>query len=242
MPPPKKPRCRDAPWFFLAREGPSARPELARNRRWTMPCNVSVRGAFQLTPSVGRATKNPLSVVYLGCISIHALRGESDPCRYRPERTYRDFNPRPPRGGRRFMFFLHFDSFTFQSTPSARRATDVLEIALHKGVISIHALREEGDDWYNAAQAWSQIFQSTPSARRATEPEKAWEGKPNISIHALREEGDSIFITGCPYMLYFNPRPPRGGRPTRRAKKESQMFISIHALREEGDMRGGIRL
>ena len=43
-----------------------------------MPCNVSVRGALQSTPSVGRATKNPLSVVYLGCISIHALRGESD--------------------------------------------------------------------------------------------------------------------------------------------------------------------
>lgn len=43
-----------------------------------MPRNVSVRGAFQLTPSVGRATHHH------GCsgvrheISIHALREESD--------------------------------------------------------------------------------------------------------------------------------------------------------------------
>ena len=101
MPPPKKPRCRDAPWFFLAREGLSARPEWARNRRWTMPCNVSVRGAFQLTPSARRATSLretttalmqrfqstpsarratlPVSQRPPGhTISIHALREESD--------------------------------------------------------------------------------------------------------------------------------------------------------------------
>ena len=33
---------------------------------------------FLSTPSARRATKNPLSVVYLGCISIHALREEGD--------------------------------------------------------------------------------------------------------------------------------------------------------------------
>ena len=43
-----------------------------------MPCNVSVRGAFQLTPSVGRATDGPGEAPLLRGISIHALREEGD--------------------------------------------------------------------------------------------------------------------------------------------------------------------
>ena len=88
-----------------------------------MPCNVSVRGAFQLTLSVGRATATAKGVTKVINISIHALREESDekagPC----HRASVYFNPRPPRGGRQLR---------------------------HKGglgliEISIHALREEGD-------------------------------------------------------------------------------------------------
>ena len=82
----------------------------------------------------------------------------------------------------------------------------------HAVVISIHALREEGDP-------------SAPHSRSGL----------NISIHALREEGDIIGIRG-PVLRqisihalreegdcngrqnlscsgYFYPRPPRGGRP-----------------------------
>ena len=59
-------------------------------------------------------------------------------------------------------------SMLFLSTPSARRATANLgEQAILKK-ISIHALREEGDQLTNG--------------KRAAIP---------ISIHALREEGDS---------------------------------------------------
>lgn len=43
-----------------------------------MPCNVSVRGAFQLTPSVGRATAKRMKTKIRYWISIHALREESD--------------------------------------------------------------------------------------------------------------------------------------------------------------------
>ena len=169
MPPPKKPRCRDAPWFFLAREGLSARPEWARNRRWTMPCNVSVRGAFQLTPSARRATYDILMTSRRAQISIHALREEGDS---------RDGVIRARRK-------------LFQSTPSARRATSwlsdvlaTLEISIHalreEGdpatrpamplhlQISIHALREEGDDFVHVHAVTVHQFQSTPSARRAT--------------------------------------------------------------------------
>ena len=37
--------------------------------------------------------------------------------------------------------------FLFLSTPSARRATDMILNTKPDGVISIHALREEGDTW-----------------------------------------------------------------------------------------------
>ena len=57
------------------------------------------------------------------------------------------------------------------------------------GMISIHALREEGDlyiPYYNAAG--------------------------EISIHALREEGDTLTVSARIPSTYFYPRPPRGGR------------------------------
>ena len=59
------------------------------------------------------------------------------------------------------------------------------------GVISIHALREEGDPTNLAAFADREIFLSTPSARRATIVCGVWPHIVSISIHALREEGDT---------------------------------------------------
>ena len=192
MPPPKKPRCRDAPWFFLAREGLSARPEWARNRRWTMPCNVSVRGAFQLTPSARRATVQRGLAGGRTIISIHALREEGDelnqktaifPLRFQSTPSARRatpalsvdtagnlyFNPRPPRGGRRTMS-------GFKSTTS---------------LISIHALREEGDSATIMLQKLLKLFQSTLSVGRAT----------------------TVGVVVVPVVVDFNPRSPRGGRP-----------------------------
>ena len=57
-------------------------------------------------------------------------------------------------------------------------------------VISIHALREEGDLMMLCSSVSAILFLSTPSARRATRAEKAVEAAREISIHALREEGD----------------------------------------------------
>ncbi len=56
------------------------------------------------------------------------------------------FNPRPPRGGRRLE-----PQYTALGV-----------------IISIHALREEGDPSPARAGAHDRRFQSTPSARRAT--------------------------------------------------------------------------
>ena len=56
----------------------------------------------------------------------------------------------------------------FLSTPSARRATGVRRLDGKAQGISIHALREEGDEHYAGLNYDSQVFLSTPSARRAT--------------------------------------------------------------------------
>ena len=102
-------------------------------------------------------------------------------------------------------------------------------------MISIHALREEGDTYAIGDLVAYNKFLSTPSARRATEPTppadktQRFLSTPSarratgvlddggevlvISIHALREEGDQ---TGEGVVCLVGE-------------------ISIHALREEGD-------
>ena len=102
----------------------------------------------------------------------------------------------------------------FLSTPSARRATsNSLHVRSAKN-ISIHALREEGDQAGAVASKPKGVFLSTPSARRATSAHLRPGPAGCISIHALREEGDALGL---------------GLRP--------REIISIHALREEGDRR-----
>ena len=125
----------------------------------------------------------------------------------------------------------------FLSTPSARRATGAAQCEEVSGCISIHALREEGDQNSTTKPVCLKIFLSTPSARRATPtgPRKNVESK--ISIHALREEGDPRLYRGTADAGDFYPRPPRGGRLEQQAAMSYNSAISIHALREEGDAR-----
>ena len=79
----------------------------------------------------------------------------------------------------------------FLSTPSARRATRRSSGRWsYDGLISIHALREEGDYFKGEVILRHVEFLSTPSARRATRSCSRSPGTRRISIHALREEGD----------------------------------------------------
>ena len=68
----------------------------------------------------------------------------------------------------RTLRFYH-SFFEFLSTPSARRATGCFCLLFGQTIISIHALREEGDR------------QNPHIEHRGV----------RISIHALREEGDA---------------------------------------------------
>ena len=106
------------------------------------------------------------------------------------------------------------EAIQFLSTPSARRATYIANLNALLEVISIHALREEGDQVDEARRIAEEVFLSTPSARRATSCASA-----------------TIRIWD-----YFYPRPPRGGRPCRQLCSGERIQISIPALREEGDL------
>ena len=83
------------------------------------------------------------------------------------------------------------ERYRFLSTPSARRATRQI---FHRAVgelISIHALREEGD--LTAFNAGALHFNFYPRPPRGGRLQGAWNWRECvlISIHALREEGDS---------------------------------------------------
>ena len=132
---------------------------------------------------------NHLGMVYEFLSTPSARRATPD--WQRSSALTRNFYPRPPRGGRRAVVGNKLDVAVFLSTPSARRATVYGTITHNRArdfyprpprggrrpghqdqqgsqLISIHALREEGD----AHSAYTLIlvykFLSTPSARRAT--------------------------------------------------------------------------
>ena len=102
------------------------------------------------------------------------------------------FYPRPPRGGRPSRCCGTRSSTRFLSTPSARRATCWPPPPCLRPVISIHALREEGDS----------LLPPRPAACPNFYPRPPRGGRPFP---------DSSGTLRWPY---FYPRPPRGGRRT----------------------------
>ena len=128
---------------------------------------------------------------------------------------WRNFYPRPPRGGRHRVVWGDERRRGFLSTPSARRATPLnrrtimqqvnfyprpprggrlgrAERTNHARAISIHALREEGDQLFGVGCGLLWNFYPRPP-RGGRRPSRS-------------------FLPGC---RYFYPRPPRGGRPNK---------------------------
>ena len=144
-----------------------------------------------------------------------------------------NFYPRPPRGGRQTRCAPYPMPGKFLSTPSARRATLQHGQLEHGRLISIHALREEGDQ--SLQKFWNVItlFLSTPSARRATDKMTVPPVGYYISIHALREEGDARPLVSSQMSVFLST--PSARRATKYPLRGEKWLISIHALREEGD-------
>ena len=191
--------------------------------------------AFLSTPSARRATVLRDTFDYDISISIHALREEGD---VPPRASFSSsfyFYPRPPRGGRLNPPTQEEKAHQFLSTPSARRATTRTTYADRAQMISIHALREEGDNIGSLSPGPTQnfyprpprggrphsstvrlsggAFLSTPSARRAT------------SARGSRFVWSARFLS--------TPSARRATRPG--STPGLPKTISIHALREEGD-------
>ena len=164
---------------------PSARRATCGDRKRSRSKPISIH-ALREEGDVGGAGRQPTKD-----ISIHALREEGDLSRSVASYLSTDFYPRPPRGGRQcsissFAYFGRFLSTPsarrathtaavcsprvsrFLSTPSARRATIRHDHTYQQGLISIHALREEGDHYKPQILLFLLGFLSTPSARRAT--------------------------------------------------------------------------
>ena len=148
---------------------------------------------FLSTPSARRATTQQDTPQKRYTISIHALREEGDRavCR-RPTRSIY-FYPRPPRGGRQELTEKLTLTPDFYPRPPRGGRLKVPWYRSFFTVISIHALREEGDvDRAVVLRALAE-FLSTPSARRATPGFRRSIHNHLISIHALREEGDRLY-------------------------------------------------
>ena len=188
---------------------PSARRATRSPRDGAEPQEISIHalreeGDFH-TPATARPSR---------LISIHALREEGDYIAFDHNKVKKEISihalreegdggtKKPNAAAKRFL-----------STPSARRATQSYErhgkVLLHfyprpprggrldvhdrgnaQNLISIHALREEGDALRMPTCFLRKRFLSTPSARRATNTKGC-----------LRLTGPN-----------FYPRPPRGGR------------------------------
>ena len=89
-----------------------------------------------------------------------------------PYFLFKDFNPRPPWGGRLYNKSGDYPTEKFQSTPSVGRATTGY----------LHQVER------------NRTFQSTPSVGRATATRKYKFSFFHISIHALRGEGDKKVV------------------------------------------------
>ena len=106
-------------------------------------------------------------------ISIHALRGEGDNMFFKSFRRNVDFNPRPPWGGRPSPSHVIFEPMHFNPRPPWGGRRQCQARHERKCIISIHALRGEGDDIL----------------------ETVCYNVDNISIHALRGEGDAWILS-----------------------------------------------
>ena len=117
---------------------------------------------FLSTPSARRATKTPKQEKSTKVISIHALREEGDQAPQTRKEQAKYFYPRPPRGGRQQLKDKETSMSKFLSTPSARRATKTPKQEKSTKVISIHALREEGDQAPQTRKEQAKYFYPRP--------------------------------------------------------------------------------
>ena len=205
-------------WAFLTFLSCNFYPRPPRGGRLRFAVTAKRRKGFLSTPSARRATQ-PASCTpsTTGNFYPRPPRGGRPKISFGCSAAIENFYPRPPRGGRpKNCFRYGYRTYFYPRPPRGGRLPRILP-GIPNRVISIHALREEGDQNLWTTKKRTSQFLSTPSARRAT-PARI----PLMST-----------------AMHFYPRPPRGGRPLILHSWVKCSNISIHALREEGDVRRG---
>ena len=194
---------------------------------------------FQSTPSSRRATRRVDAHSLRHNISIHALLAEGDMVVPRIIGLDSDFNPRPPRGGRRGCIWVVATRRYFNPRPP-------------RGGRRQHAGGGRGGNYFNPrpprggrrvdgeAQYRAQLqFQSTPSSRRATLFATHFALRNPISIHALLAEGDRQQPRKGGYNREFQSTPS-SRRATARLDGvlEALLFQSTPSSRRATDLLG----
>ena len=146
----------------------------------------------------------------------------------------RHFNPRPPCGGRRLLFFFGLLPLLFQSTAPVWGPTSVSTQLPAKEPISIHGPRVGADQYFlfrrqgihhfnprppcggrqiiqTVKDAFTE-FQSTAPVWGPTAPKYVFAVAAPISIHGPRVGADPTKTGRRWRQRNFNPRPPCGGR------------------------------
>ena len=188
-------------------------PRPPRGGRLRTADGVSPPVGFQSTPPARGATISKADYSKKYAISIHAPREGGDKAGKLAGRMNRNFNPRPPRGGRPAMRLLAKYLDTFQSTPPARGATPPVPPPLPAAL----------------------DFNPRPP-RGGRRPDGFTGFRINRNFNPRPPRGGRRSIAPeVPTRNHFNPRPPRGGRQFPNHGLQYVSRISIHAPREGGD-------
>ena len=168
-------------------------------------------------------------------ISIHALRVEGDITSFWIVLYWSDFYPRPPGGGRLQQLQFGFDNRYFYPRPPGGGRLEAHKIVNDEFVISIHALRVEGD-WSRAfPRIMQQHFYPRPPGGGRHKCQVYYNQKKGFlsTPSGWRATGDDRRRRNADVDFY--PRLPGGGRPVALDTTLTHEGISIHALRVEGD-------
>ena len=135
-------------------------------------------------------------------------------------------------------FFSHGQTLIISIHALRVEGDNDVEKALQAGYISIHALRVEGDPAKYGDHVITALFLSTPSGWRATPP-AFFHLYPLAFLSTPSGWRATIFTCNRIFAIFAFLSTPSGWRATRCCKRSSfrQCVISIHALRVEGDRR-----
>ena len=169
-------------------------------------------------------------------ISIHAPREGGDVLFTALNYLLRNFNPRPPRGGRLPLSAALKRLGQFQSTPPARGATHGGHNDDDQPLISIHAPREGGRPPAHWPLRCRRYFNPRPP-RGGRQPDYTLVlPADEISIHAPRE-GATVPWWQYAEKQQFQSTPPTRGATWVHPEGRFAVVISIHAPHEGGDFR-----